>query len=40
MIMGTHKHHEFLLKKTTELSHYDTARLSCNFISNGVPLFT
>ena len=41
MIMCTHKHHVFLLETATELSHYDTARLSCNFfISDGVCLFT
>ena len=40
MIMCTHKHYVFFLETTTELSHYDTARLSCNFISDGVPLFT
>ena len=30
----------FFLKKTTELSHSDATRFSCNFISDGVPLLT
>ena len=40
MIMCTHKHHEFFLETTTELSHLDATRFSCKFISDRVPLFT
>ena len=40
MIMCAHKHHVCFLETTKELSHSDTLRFSCKFISDRVPLFT